>query len=416
MILFSQTTIIYIIAAWLAWRFVFRKRFRAPFMLLVSILFILLQGAPTLLMHGAFLLCSLLTILAGYNAGRNLAGKTPDQTKVQFIIYIIFAAFPLILFKLIGVFLTPAALEYIGSRNPEFDLRFVAPLGLSYLTFRVIAYMIEIRKGRLEPARLGEYILYVTFWPTLLSGPIERPEPFLRQLRDKPEYTSEDLAVGFSRIVTGLFKTLVLGVFFLKLAAPIFSMEKQFGPGLFFKISVPGLWLSAIAYYFHLYLNFSGYSDIAIGLSRIFGYKIRENFQWPFLATNIADFWRRWHMSLTGWITDYVYYGLGGNRRGLKIAARNTLAAMILVGVWHGLALHFIAWGLYHAICLIIYRWWRKSGRGKLNIPDNAMTKFASWALTFVVVTIGWMLFALPTFTALPVILKMTFGALMAIF
>ncbi len=410
MILFDPTTIVYMLAAYLAWRFVFRNKFRAPFLLAVSILFIIFQGAPTLLMHGVFILCSILTIFAGYNGGRYLYKKPPEKSRKYFFLYVVFALFPLILFKLMGVVLTPAALEYIGLRNPEFDLRFVAPLGLSYLAFRVIAYMIEIRKGKLEPARIGEYILYVTFWPTLLSGPIERPEPFLTQLRTNPGHTRENFAVGFSRIITGLFKTLILSAFFSKLAAPIITMGKMLGPATFFKISVPALWLSAFAYYFYLYLDFSGYSDIAIGLSRIFGYKIRENFRWPFLATNIADFWRRWHISLTGWITDYVYFGLGGNRRGLNIAARNTMIAMILVGLWHGLALHFILWGVYHAVLLIIYRQWRKEWRAGSRIPDNKLTRFVSWAMTFIAVSIGWMLFALPTFTAIPVIMKLIFG------
>jgi len=156
------------------------------------------------------------------------------------------------------------------------------------------------------------------------------------------------------------------------------------------------LWLGVYGYAFQIYFDFAGYSDIAIGSARLFGYRVPENFDWPYLQPNIARFWRGWHMSLTSWITDYVYIPLGGNRRGELRSAGNRLVSMTLCGLWHGAALHFAVWGLYHGLALNAYRFWQAARTrlfGEPVGPANPVVRVLGTLLTFHVVCIGWVLF-----------------------
>jgi alginate O-acetyltransferase complex protein AlgI len=206
----------------------------------------------------------------------------------------------------------------------------------------------------------------------------------------------EDLVEGLARVIIGFGKKTVVASLFFNVARPYLELGADFNAG-FDRFTTPYLWLCVTAYYLYLYLDFSAYSDLAIGASRMMGFKIMENFRWPILATNVSDFWQRWHISLTSWVTDYIYIPLGGNRHGLFAAARYSLIAMITIGAWHGMNLHFIAWGFYHAIFLILYRQWRKSWKEKwfpkgLPGPNWLQTGLA-WFVTFQVINLGWVLF-----------------------
>lgn len=414
MMLFSPGVILAIIVIFAFWRLVVPQRYRAPFMTAVCAVFILTQGAPAASVRFFYLGVTLYILLMGHRAGKFLSGKPAADTKGYLRNRVILILLPLIFFKLLGAVFPTSLVRNLGMTRPELDLRFLAPLGISYLCFRVIAYLIEVRRGSIKPEPFHRYFFYVTFWPTLLAGPIERPGDFFPQVGRGPRprrERREDLAVGVSRVAVGAVKTLLLGGIFSRMAAPILGLGTQAGAGSFFTISVGGLWLSVVAYYFHIYFDFSGYSDIAIGLARIFGYRIRENFDWPILAGNIADFWRRWHISLTGWIRDYVYFPLGGSRHGRKNAVRNTFVAMILVGLWHGLALHYFLFGAYHALLLVIYRQWRKEWRSRWGIPKNGFTALVGWLLTFIAINLGWVIFVLPAREAFFVYMKL-FGLL----
>ncbi|MCZ7587226.1 MAG: hypothetical protein M5R36_29945 [Deltaproteobacteria bacterium] len=184
-----------------------------------------------------------------------------------------------------------------------------------------------------------------------MAGPIERPAAFLRTNKHPDSTDRGRRARRPDPHRVRDFQKLILAVLIYQITAPYLLLAGVPDARAALALWKPWqLWMCVTAYYFYLYLDFAGYSDVAIGLSRMFGYRIMENFRWPLLATNVADFWRRWHISLTGWITDYVYIGLGGNRRGLRLAARNTMIAMILVGLWHGLSPHFVLWGAYHGV------------------------------------------------------------------
>jgi len=328
------------------------------------------------------------------------------------------AFFPLLLFKLAMALVPMHIIRGIEQNAPAFDFSKLLPVGISYFTFRSVAYLIEIRKKAISPVGFWRFVNYAFFWPTLLAGPIERPGPFFKQAETGKKADRYDVAVGFSRVMTGYLKKTVLAAFFAAVARPYLELGAYTGAeqhtefvNMLDRFSTPHLWLCVTAYYFYLYFDFSAYSDLAIGFSRMMGFKIMENFRWPILATNISNFWRRWHISLTSWITDYIYHPMGGNRKGLFNAALYTLVAMAIVGAWHGMNFHFIAWGIYHGIFLILYRQWRKGWKSKIingqtKIPKSLVT-FASWFVTFQVVNIGWVLFNFPVGKSILIWLKL---------
>ncbi|MCC6766667.1 MAG: MBOAT family protein, partial [Deltaproteobacteria bacterium] len=207
---------------------------------------------------------------------------------------------------------------------------------------------------------------------------------------------------GLERILFGLSKKLIVADSVARLTAPVWQDPLQYDPGI--------LWLAAYGYAVQIYADFSGYSDIAIGSAKLLGFKVEENFNWPYLRPNIREFWRNWHMSLTSWITDYLYIPLGGNRRGERRTNVNTIVSMSLCGLWHGAALHFVAWGFYHGVAICIqrtYSRWRDRTFPTLHHVFPRTRQAVATVFTFHVVVIGWMYFVLNAVTATRVICKM---------
>jgi alginate O-acetyltransferase complex protein AlgI len=201
-------------------------------------------------------------------------------------------------------------------------------------------------------------------------------------------FDAAGVSEGLGRIVVGLAKKMLVADTVAPLCAPVFAQPARY--------STPMLWAAVYGYALQIYFDFAGYSDIAIGSARLFGYQVPENFDYPYLQPNIARFWRAWHMSLTSWITDYVYIPLGGNRRGERRAAWNRLVSMTLCGLWHGAALHFAVWGLYHGIALNAYRLWervRVRMFGSHPGRTRPVVRVLGTLVTFHVVCIGWVLF-----------------------
>ncbi len=221
-------------------------------------------------------------------------------------------------------------------------LGIAAPLGISFFTFKCISYIVDTKRdpacGTRSFARL---LLYISFFPQLAAGPITRFSDFRSQL-DARSRSSEDLGFGLRRFVLGLGKKLILAGAAARIADPIFAEGAELSAALG--------WLGALAYLMQIYFDFSGYSDMAIGLGRIFGFRTQENFDDPYTAESITDFWRRWHISLSLWFRDYLYIPLGGNRKGRGRTALNKLIVFFLCGLWHGAAWTFILWGLWHGL------------------------------------------------------------------
>ena len=275
-----------------------------------------------------------------------------------------------------------------------------APLGISFVTFGLIHYLVEMYRGDAEECSPLEFAAYVSFFPTVVSGPIKRYPEFLEDMkatRGGRRVTREDVAYGLWRILLGAFRKFVVADTVGVLAAPLMAADT----------STPLIVLAVYAYTFKIYFDFAGYCDMAIGTARLFGFRIIENFDAPYLRRNISQFWRTWHYSLTRFITEYVYIPLGGSRVAWWRIALNTIIAMGLSGLWHGAAAHFIAWGLWHGAGLVVLRWWRTwTAHLKHRVP--ALHRFAEsrpgaaasyafgWAITFNFVAAGWVLFVLP--------------------
>jgi D-alanyl-lipoteichoic acid acyltransferase DltB (MBOAT superfamily) len=258
-------------------------------------------------------------------------------------------------------------------------LKWVLPIGLSFHTFQSLSYTIEVYRGRQKAiSHPGYYALYVMFYPQLVAGPIERPQHLLPQLFKEQKFSSQKLYEGLRIMAWGFFKKLVIADRIGQYADAVFNQPEQAG-------ALP-VWLAIFFFSIQIYADFSGYSDIAIGAARCMGIDLSINFNRPYLATNIREFWRRWHISLSSWFRDYVYIPLGGNRKGRSRKNFNLLATFILSALWHGAGWTFIVWGLLHGLYTLIYDGFKKYT--SLKIPD-----IIGWFITFICVCFAWIFF-----------------------
>lgn len=265
------------------------------------------------------------------------------------------------------------------------------PLAISFFTFEFVHYLFEVRKGGEPISNFLEFTQFTFYFPSLVAGPIKRYTQFLPSLNRGLEHITEhDIASGLLMVAVGFFKKAVI-------ADNLTLLIDHFGPR-FGEIGLGGRWLLLVAIAFRIYLDFSGYSDMAIGFSRMMGISLPKNFNWPYVSRNIQEFWQRWHISLSSWIRDYVYIPLGGNRMGSGRRVLNGLVAFALCGLWHGAAVNFVFWGLYHGCGLAIAASYRKAlgplGRGLGSVFDKAPA--LSWALTMLFVGVGWLYFFYP--------------------
>lgn len=235
------------------------------------------------------------------------------------------------------------AFTYLGRYfgNLQAAVSVVAPVGMSFLAFKCISFLIDAYRGQIpEQPRFFDFLLYISFFPQITAGPITRFSDFQPQLDSRE---AAPIACGLSRFIVGLAKKLLLAQTLAEAADGVFALD---GGALDARLA----WLGAIAYMLQIYFDFSGYSDMAIGLGQAFGFRTQENFLHPYTAVSITDFWRRWHISLSSWFRDYVYIPLGGNRRGRLRTAGNKLIVFTLCGLWHGAGGTFLLWGLWHGL------------------------------------------------------------------
>lgn len=268
-------------------------------------------------------------------------------------------------------------------------LNLILPVGISFYIFTNTGYVIDIYKNKRKAEKnIINYFSFISFFPLILSGPIERSNTLLPQFSVCRNFSYHFVVEGLQQLLWGFFKKLVI-------ADNCASVVNYVFPN-YHNLPASALIIAAFLYSFQIYFDFSGYSDIAIGMSKMLGFKVQRNFHYPYFAINIADFWRRWHMSLQRWFTDYIYFPLGGSRGTLQQTIFNTFIVFTVCGIWHGSNWTFIVWGLYNAILFIPYILFFKS-KTKKNIEDNAKLISISDAIqiviTFFFVTIGWILF-----------------------
>ena len=273
--------------------------------------------------------------------------------------------------------------------NPSDIGPIILPLGISFFTFTQIAFLADVHRGYAREYNPIHYGLFVTYFPHLIAGPILHHKEMMPQFQEARTYrlNVEDVAIGLTIFFVGLFKKTVIADGVAPYASPLFLH-----PGTPDLLSA---WGGALAYTFQLYFDFSGYSDMAIGLSRVLGVKLPLNFDSPYKAVNIVDFWRRWHMTLSRFLRDYLYVPLGGNRKGPTRRYLNLFVTMLLGGLWHGAGWTFVVWGALHGLYLIVNHGWRAL-RGRLGHDLNRTTphgRALARLITFVTVVAGWVFF-----------------------
>lgn len=270
----------------------------------------------------------------------------------------------------------------------------VLPLAISFFTFQQIAYLVDSHRGITREYKFLHYSLFVTFFPQLIAGPIVHHKDMLPQFDQNSRFSIESshIAIGLSIFAIGLFKKTVLADGIAPYANPVFSAADSGQDVDFFTA-----WGGALAYSFQLYFDFSGYSDMAIGLSRMFGIVLPLNFYSPYKAANIAEFWRRWHITLSHFLRDYVYIAMGGNRRGNARRNINLMTTMLLGGLWHGAGWNFIIWGGLHGIYLVIHQMWRALLEKMHISPSGSVYAALAWLITMLCVVVGWVFFRATT-------------------
>ncbi len=267
----------------------------------------------------------------------------------------------------------------------------LVPLGISFFTFEFVHYLVDVRMGRAAAGRLGPYMTFIFFFPSMVSGPIKRWQFFEAQRQQALAAGDVPWTEAGWRIAQGLFKKLVLADTFALLAKALADPAAA---------SAGDLWKATFAYAVQILFDFSGYSDIAIGCGLLLGYRLPENFNFPYGRRNISEFWRNWHMSLSSWIRDYLFIPLGGSRTSRGRVIFNLAFVMAVCGLWHGAGLNFVAWGLWHGAGLVAWHAFRTWRGGRAPWPGAMVWDGLSRVATFLFVCVGWVFFAAPSLQA----------------
>ena len=294
----------------------------------------------------------------------------------------------LAIFKYYNFFVSSFA-DLFGLQNSIHSLKIVLPLGISFFTFQAVSYVVDVYKHKIEPTSLIDCLFYIGFFPKLLAGPIERPTNLIPQIQ-KERVFEYDLAVdGCRQMLWGLFKKVVIAD-----NAALYVNQVY---GDYANQSGSTLLLAAILYTIQIYGDFSGYSDMAIGTAKLFGFRFRDNFLFPYFSRNMNEFWRRWHISLNTWFVDYVYIPLGGSRKGKWRTICNTMIIFLLSGLWHGADWSFVAWGAYHGLLLVLLILLNRNTKYEHIVAFDrglpSFKEFGQMLLVFALATFGWMMF-----------------------
>ena len=324
--------------------FITPKKYRNYILLIFSIIFYM-YGEPK------YVILMLVEILVAY-FGALLIDKY--KSKEIFLITIIIHIGLLCVFKYTDLFI--GTINSIFKTNISF-LNIALPIGISFYTFQILSYVIDVYRGKVKVQKnILKLATYVSLFPQLIAGPIVRYETICDELDNRDE-TIEKFSLGVRRFIIGLAKKVLIANMLGELCTKFSLVDER---------SVLFYWIFAISYMLQVYFDFSAYSDMAIGLGKMFGFTFLENFNYPFISKSITEFWRRWHISLSSWFKDYVYIPLGGSRKGILKLVRNILIVWFLTGIWHGAAYNFILWGLFIGVFLVIEKLWLSKYISKL--------------------------------------------------
>lgn len=350
-------------------------RWHNALLLLASLIFYAWGGVSySLLLIGS--------ILVNYAAGLAIDRSTNEQRKRRWLILGLIVNIGLLLVFKYTNFLLENLNQWLP-RAQQIDFKpIILPLGISFFTFQAISYLVDVYQQRTKAQRkLHRLALYISLFPQLIAGPIVRYHDIADQIRQR-RLSWPLFASGVERFIVGLGKKVLLANNFAPLADDIFIVAPQ-------NLDPLSAWTGLLMYTLQIYFDFSGYSDMAIGLGRMFGFQIPENFNFPYIARSVREFWRRWHISLSQWFRDYLYIPLGGNRKGSGRTYFNLFVVFLLTGLWHGAAWNFLLWGLLHGLFMILER----LGLGKTL---NRAGRIPSHLYTLLVVMLAWVLFRAP--------------------
>jgi alginate O-acetyltransferase complex protein AlgI len=342
-----------------------------------------------------YILLMIFSSLVDYINGKNIEKYQDDRKKKRFFLVLsIVINLGLLGFFKYADFLIGIVNSILNINIPLLNLGL--PIGISFYTFQTMSYVIDVYRGTVKAEHsYSNYMAYVSMFPQLIAGPIVRYEDVAKELKHK-EITFSKFCEGLLRFMRGLFKKVLIANNVGYLFAIISTMTNG-------EMSVLSAWLGIIAFTFQIYFDFSGYSDMAIGMGNMIGFTYLENFDHPYILKSIREFWRRWHMSLSTWFKDYVYIPLGGSKVSRIINIRNILIVWMLTGLWHGASLNFVLWGLYYGIVLILEKFILKKYIDRL--PNGLKHLY-----TLILILIGWLIFAFDDMSKLESFAKIMFG------
>jgi alginate O-acetyltransferase complex protein AlgI len=324
------------------------------------------------------------------------ASDSPRWRKLMLGISVVGNLGLLVYFKYANFFLASLqqALHAVGAQASLPVLSVILPIGISFYTFEAINYTVDVYRRRVPAEHnLANFMLFITFFPHLVAGPIVRARDFLPQTHRRKRWDWARVQLGSQLFLMGLFKKLAIADRMALFSDPVFADPAGYGS----KATA----LAIVAYALQIYCDFSGYTDMALGTAHMLGYKLAPNFNMPYLSANVAEFWRRWHISLSSWLRDYLFIPLGGSRGTRRQTARNLLVTMALGGLWHGASWTFVVWGVLHGLLLIVHRGFQAFCLGRprldrlLRTPPGTILRTV---LTLACVCLGWVFFRAPTF------------------
>lgn len=347
----------------------------------------------------ALLLIPILAItLISYAAARGMGSVRSDgKRKALLFCTLAVCLGTLVAFKylnfIVGLGYSIARLFGSDARFGGFDI--ILPMGISFYTFQTLSYVIDVYRGTVQAEKhYGYYSLFVVFFPQLVAGPIERPQNLIPQLKNAQNSSGNDIALGVRKLATGFVKKIVIADFVARFVDGAYSSSAAGGTAYA---------IATALFAVQIYCDFSGYTDIAIGSARLMGIRLSENFDRPYSSISIREFWRRWHISLSSWFSDYLYKPLGGSRKGLFIQCVNIFIVFLCSGLWHGASLNFAVWGMLHGLFLIIntlYNAVKSKSVALERAAERGWYKIAAHALTLFAVWFAWIFFRAQTLTA----------------
>jgi alginate O-acetyltransferase complex protein AlgI len=351
-----------------------------------------------------------ISTIVDFFVGKQLFNTNNEKLRKKYLLLSVFVNLSILgFFKYFGFFVesfSPIAAIFGGNLD-YLHLNIILPVGISFYTFQTMSYTIDIYRKKLKPTNnFIDFAVFVSFFPQLVAGPIERAKNLLPQIALKPYPKREQIEKGIVLIVTGLFKKVMIGDTTGRIVDHVFGQPELY--------KSPELLAALVLFSIQIYADFSGYSSIARGTAKLLGIELMKNFEQPYLSSNITEFWRRWHISLSSWLKDYLYISLGGNRKGKNRIYINLMVTMLLGGLWHGASWNFVIWGALHGIYLTIHKMILRGDKPQVNYSYNGLYGFGKYMIkgfvTFSLVLFAWLFFrATDSETIITFINKMVF-------